>query len=305
MFFKSVFAEESDCLPDFNLNVKSSIEHVSFPADKIKKKLDNLNPYKSPGPDELHPRILKELSNELSLPLSLIFSKSFSEGELPQDWKDATITPLHKKGEKEFASNYRSISLTSIVCKVMESIVKDDILAYMVSNKLLTNLQNGFVPGKSCQSNLRLMLNFLTESIEYETDTDLVYLDFAKAFDSVAHNRLICKLHSYGISGLLLLWMRNFLSHRRQQVRVNDTLSNWENITSGVPQGSIFGPVLFIIYSNDLPRDILALLFLFADDTKLIQKLISTTSHNELQDDINRLIEWSKKSKLKFTTSKC
>ena len=99
----------------------------------------------------------------------------------------------------------------------MESIIKGDIYAYMVSNKLLTNLQHGFVPGKSCQSNLLLMLNFLTELIENETDTDLVYLDFAKAFDSVPHNRLICKLHNYGISGHLLLWMRNFLSHRRQQ----------------------------------------------------------------------------------------
>ena len=99
--------------------------------------------------------------------------------------------------------------------------------------------------------------------------------------------------------------MRNVLSHRRQQVRVNDTLSNWENISSGVPQGSVFGLVLFIIYINDLPRDILALLFLFADDTKLMQKLISTTSHNELQDDINRLIAWSKKWKLKFATSNC
>ena len=177
----------------------------------------------------------------------------------------------------------------------MELIIKDDILAYMVSNKLLINLQHGFVPGKSCQSNLLLMLNFLPESIENGTDADLVYLDFAKAFDLVPHNRLICKLHNYGISGHLLLWIRNFLSHRRQNVRVNDNLSNWENVTSGVSQGSIFGPVLFIIYINDLPRDILALLFLFADDTKLMQKLISTTSHNELQDDINQIIEWSKK----------
>ena len=219
--------------------------------------------------------------------------------------KDAFITPLHKKGEKEFASNYRPTSLSSIVCKVMESIIKDDILAYMVSNKLLTNLQHGFLPGKSCQSNLLLMLNFLTKSIENGTDADLVYLDFTKAFDSVRHNRLICKLHNYGISGNLVLWIRNFLSHGRQQVLVNDTLSDWENVTSDVPHGSIFGPVLFIIYINDLPRDILALLFLFADDTKLLKKLISTTSHNELQDDINRLIEWSKKWELKFNTSKC
>ena len=89
--------DESDCLPDFSLNVKSSIGHISFPVDKIKKKLDSLNPFKSPGPEELQPRMLKELSNELSLPLSLIFSKSFSEGELFQHWKDAIITPLHKK----------------------------------------------------------------------------------------------------------------------------------------------------------------------------------------------------------------
>ena len=100
--------------------------------------------------------------------------------EKPQNWKDAISTPLHKKGEKEFASDYRPISLTSIVCKVMESIIKDGILAYMVSNKLLRNLQHGFASGKSCQSNLLLMLNFLTESIKNGTDAGLVYLDFAK-----------------------------------------------------------------------------------------------------------------------------
>ena len=148
------------------------------------------------------------------------------------------------------------------------------------------------------------MLNFLTESIENGINTDLVYFDFAKAFDSVPHNRLICKLHNYGISGNLLLWIRNFLSHRRQQIRVNFTLSNWKNVTTGVPPGSVFGQVLFIIYINDLPRDTVVLLFLLAEDTKLMQKLISTTSQNELQDDINHVIEWCKKWGLKFHTTK-
>ena len=150
--------------------------------------------------------------------------------------KSDFITPLHKKGEKEFSSNYGPISLNSVVCQVKESIIKDGILADMVSNELLTNLQHEFVPEKSCQCSLLLMLNFLTKSIENENDVVLVYLDFAKAFDSARYNRLTCKSYSYGISDTLLIWIRNISSHRRQRVRENCTLSNWENDPSGAPQ---------------------------------------------------------------------
>ena len=184
----------------------------------------------------------------------------------------------------------------------MELAIKGHTLAHMVNNNLLTNLQHGVAPGKSCQSNLLLMLNFLTKSIESRTDAYLFYLDFAKAFDSVQYNRLICKLDIYGISANLLLWNINFSSHRRRQVRVNSTLLTWENVTCSVPQGSVFGPVLFMIFINDLSRDIIASLLLFVDDTKLMQKLISTTSHKEL---INWPIKWYKKWELKFNKSKC
>ena len=135
----------------------------------------NLNPYKSPGADNLHPRILKDLSVSLSLPLSILYTESFKQQKLPQDWKDALITPLHKKDEKCLASNYRPISLTSVICKIMESIIKDDLMSYVCNNNIITSLQHGFLPGRSCQSNLLIMLNCLTEAIDKGIITDVIY----------------------------------------------------------------------------------------------------------------------------------
>ena len=166
----------------------------------------------------------------------------------------------------------------------------------------MVNLQHGFVPGKNWQSNLLLIPNRLTKSIENGTDADIAYLiRFSESIWFITtllrhHHQFICKLHNYGIIGNLLNWIRSFFSHRRQQVRLGSTISNWENVIRGVLQGSVFGPVLLTIYIiNDLPKDVIALLFLFADNTKLMQKVISTTSHNKPQDNIKRFIEWSKK----------
>ena len=135
------------------------------------------------------------------------------------------------------------------------------------------------------------MLNILTDAIEHSLYVDLVYLDFANAFDSAPHRKLIHKLEKYGISSQLLLWIKDFLSNRRQKVRVTSALSDWALVISGVPQGSAFGPILFILFINDLPRDILAKLFLFADDTKLLQVLLSAVCHQELKSDIDHLTE--------------
>ena len=161
MFFSSAFTKETDTLPEFHTPSENTIDSISFIVDKVKSKLRELNPYKSAGVDRLHPRILKELSEELSTLLSIIFTKSFIEGQLLQDWKSTIVTLLHKKGEKELASNYSPISLTCIACKVMESIIKDEIISFMINENLLRNLQHGFVPGKSWQLNLLSMLNIL------------------------------------------------------------------------------------------------------------------------------------------------
>ena len=157
MFFTSVFTKEADTLLEFHNNSGNTIDSISFTVDKVKSKLKELSPYKSARVHRLHPRILKQLSKELLI----IFTKSFIEGHLPQNWKNAILTPLHKKGEKFFASNYRPISLTCIACKIMQSIIKDKIILLMISNNLLANIQHGFVPGKSCQSNSLSMLKIL------------------------------------------------------------------------------------------------------------------------------------------------
>ena len=145
------------------------------------------------------------------------------------------ITPLYKKDKKCLASNYRPIGLTSIICKIMKSIKKDDSMSYACNNSIITSLEHGFLPGRSCQPNLLIMLNCLTEAIDREMITDVIYLDFPKAFDSVPHNRLIYKLNKYGITGNLLHWISDFLNKRRQYVRVNSALSEWESVISGVP----------------------------------------------------------------------
>ena len=186
----------------------------------------------------------------------------------------------------------------------MQSIIKDDLMSHVYNNKIVMSLQHGFLHGRPYQSNLLIMPNCITEAIDKGIITDVIYLDFAKAFDFVPHKRLIYKLSKYGVAGNLLHWISDFLRKRRQSVRVNSVLSEWESVISDVPQGSILGPILFIFYTNDLPTDIIAKLLLFADDTKLVKMLLSKMSHCELQNDLNHLISRSEKWQLKFNTSK-
>ena len=305
-FFSSVFTEEDKSdVPDFVTNQEDFISELNVSREEIIKKLKSLKPDKSPGPDGLHPRVLRELSEEIADPLEIIFNKSMGTGKLPNRWKLAEVRPIFKKGDKTEPGNYRPVSLTSIVCKVYEGFIRDKLFEHLTTNGLLSEEQYGFCGGRSCTTQLLNTLNDWLYYLDNHIPVDAVYLDFRKAFDTVPHERLLKKLYGYGIRGHLLQWLRDFLSNRYQYVSINENKSCLSEVSSGVPQGSVLGPTLFIYFINDLPDVISTFLKIFADDTKAYQPIRSIIDKDKLQNTINKLYEWSEKWLLKFNGSKC
>ena len=306
-FFSSVFTrEDTSDIPDFAArNIHEEMSTLAITEDTVLKKLKKLNPNKSGGMDGLSPRVLLEAAESLAEPVTMIMNKTLDEGTLPQRWKDAEVTPIFKKGKKSTPGNYRPVSLTSVLCKVTESIIRDHIMDHLYRNKLLTDCQHGFVRSRSCITQLLECLDAWTDMLDQGGNIDVVYMDYAKAFDKVAHERLLHKLKGYGITAQLVEWIRSFLSGRRQRVKVNGETSKWAEVLSGVPQGSVLGPVLFVCYINDLPEEIHTSAKLFADDTKVYAEVSNREDSRKLQNDINRLDEWAKKWQLSFNSSKC
>ena len=305
-FFSSVFVEEGDePIPDFKSNFKNELNFINITENDMLNVLNNLNISKSPGPDQIHPRILKELSKELSKPLLMLFNKTIQDGVLPKSWKDAEVKPIFKKGRKDLPGNYRPVSLTSILCKIFETFVRDALYDHLIDNSLLSDVQYGFCKKRSTVSQLLVTINEWLSYIDKKIPVDAAYLDFRKAFDSVPHQRLLSKLHGYGIRGKTYDWISSFLSERHQYVNINNNLSNRVPVTSGVPQGSVLGPVLFIYYINDLPDAVKCLLKLFADDSKAYMPILTASQHQILQESINNLVHWSDKWLIKFNSDKC
>ena len=207
-----------------------------------------------------------------------------------------------KKGDKTDPNNYRPVSLTSILCKVLEGFIRDSIQKFFDDLNLYTTCQHGFRRKRSCVSQLLEVMEDFTDFLDKGEAFDTIYLDFRKAFDSVPHERLLLKLEAYGISGQIIMWIRNFLINREQTVRVGKDFSETSRVLSGIPQGSILGPVLFTIFINDLPEGIESFCKIFADDTKVYN---TTKNAYKIQDDLNKIQEWSDKWQLPFNVGKC
>ena len=306
-FFSSVFTRSGGEIPTKEpINGNVSLGDVDVTVERVKTVIDGLREYSAPGPDGFPPKLLKILRDEISLPLSILFRKSIDDGAIPDEWRDAHVTAIHKKGSKADPGNYRGVSLTCVIGKMLERLVKEALDVYVERNGLMSNSQHGFRRGRSPQSNLIEFLNCTTKWHDEGKSFDVVYLDFRKAFDVVCHKRLIVKLEAIGIRDKLLRWIKDWLSKRRQRVVVEGEFSEWVSVDSSVLQGSVLGGILFNIFIDDIDLAVIeALIRKFADDTKMAMVIQKIKDAEEMQRNLDRLCLWAEKWKLEFNTKKC
>ena len=308
----SVFTtEDNSDLPEFSTRCHSEVPRIVVTVEMVKKRLEKLDTSKSAGPDGLHPRLLRECADVLAEPLALLYQLSLDSGQVPSQWKKSVISPIFKKGAKNIATNYRPVSLTSLLCKLLEGIIREAVVKHLLDNNLLTTKQFGFLKGRSTQLQLLTFLDHVATSLEADPEggaVDTIYLDYMKAFDTVPLRRLLHKLRAYGITGTLLRWMESFLVGRSQQVAVNGTCSGSSPVLSGVPQGSVLGPILFVLFINDIVDQLETNMLLFADDSKLFNHVSVQTAAEDcaaIQRDLVRLEDWSRTWLLRFHPGKC
>jgi hypothetical protein len=283
------------------------ISAVRVTVQDVKAKIKKLRKDAAAGPDGIGPGLLIELNDELAPVLTVIFNKSLDSGVVPEDWREANVTPIFKKGKRTAPENYRPVSLTSVCCKLLESVVKDKIMSHLKKHKLIKNSQHGFLSGRNCSTNLLAFFEKVTREVDSGQSFDAIFLDFAKAFDKVPTRRLLKKVRAHGITGKLLTWIENWLTNRRQRVILGGEFSDWIEVLSGVPQGSVLGPLLFLIFINDLDLEAseISALAKFADDTKLGQKIVTDQDRVLLQTTLNKLCGWADRWGMCFNVKKC
>ena len=297
--------EDNVLLPDLRMKTNRILNSISITENEVQDIIKTLDINKACGSDSISHRMLKNTCLSISKPLSILFNRSISEGIYPDIWKIANVTPLFKKGDKSDVSNYRPVSLLSCCGKLFERIVFKYMYNFLLENGLLYKYQSGFLPNHSTTLQLIDIYHHICQSFDNRQISCMVFCDISKAFDRVWHKGLLFKLQENGIHGNLLTWLSSYLSNRYQRVVLQSSESSLRLIQAGVPQGSVLGPLLFLIYVNDIADNLLSLTRLYADDSSLYY---SASSINDIEGiinhDLNLISHWSKQWLVKFNPNK-
>ena len=287
-------------IPDSNI-----LTTITVTENEVLTVLRKLNIHKAMGPDGLPNHLLKLIADQITPSLTILFNLCLDNGTFPDQWKKANITPVYKKGQKELKSNYRPISLLPAISKVLERIIFNRIYAHLESNGHLTWRNSGYKKADSTINQLLYITHQIQQNLDDGDDTGLVFLDQSRAFDRIWHEGLLAKIKSCGINGPLLTFLQSYLSNRKIRVVIEGCESDWNNISAGVPQGSILGPLLFLIYINDITTSLESQIHLYADDAVLMLNLHrDPTSIDIINRDLERLNEWADIWHMQFNASK-
>ena len=282
-----------------------TISDIVFTEEDIVAAIDELRNNSASGPEGLAAILLKKCKLCLAKPLYGLWRDCLDRGITPVKFKEAHVIPVHKGGHQGVAANYRPIALTSHLIKVFEKVVRNKLVEFFDENNLFNSSQHGFRAARSCLSQLLDYHDKIVGLLERGLNVDSVYLDFAKAFDKVDHRILLTKLSALGVRGVLLMWIESFLTSRTQRVIVNGVLSDPSPVVSGVPQGSVIGPLLFLVLLGDIDANILSsFLSSFADDTRMARGLSGVSDASALQTDLEAVYQWAEDNNMSFNDLK-
>ena len=306
--FQSVYTKPTSPMDaekiDFQPRNVPPITDITITTQAIKAAMEEINPSSAPGPDDIMAFIYNQYSNELAYPISRLWRLSLDTSHMPEGTILAHITPIFKKGDKSNTENYRPVALTNHLTKIFERVFRKALVNHMETNNLMNESQHGFRTGHSTITQILTYYDSIINMLEQSEQVEAIYLDFAKAFDKVDHNILLVKLDRLGIKGKIHRWISTFLKSRMQQVKVQGRLSNKKWVTSGVPQGSVLGPFLFLVMMIDIDQAACtSTIATFADDTK-IWKTVNEPGKDDIQPNLQNLYQWAKANNMQFNEEK-